>query len=719
VPIKTKIEVNADVGKAKESLALLEKYRTALKGQYGPDALKAPYVHAASAAGQDLSKFIDYLDKAAGSESRFSAAAQKAGSAFQGLASGVKHTLENLARYALSPLQLLFPAGLAVGVAGLGLGLAGVAFGAGLYGLDSAAAGVSDRRRRALGLGVSYGSLSAYDLDFSRFGAGAGTLGAVAGGIYDFTSPEYLGLRSAGATGHGDTAEAAVDLIRRIPELLQGVPDSMVGPVARSRNLTSILDLPTIIRLRQHPDEIEAQVKRYQQDKKSFNISAESQERWASFTAAIERAGRDIETVLGKNLVALTPGLTKFSDDAVKFIDAFVDSRAMTNALKGIEGGLQWLEGCIGSSEFKHGAKQFLSGLETLGPYIANFVDYAAKVLRIAGRGAYYGAKIAGDPSYNPSLSGLVGDALGVAGQDAPHRTSTGLGGSSIRYYAGRGKERPPYGGVIDQSTGKLLPRPAFKYSGGAAGEGGGRGWNASVGDIPADVLATVQAANPNLTPRQCVELVQSTMGVGNVHDWRRGPSEKDAPAGAALATFGYHGESEFYALGGSGTPGIGRDHALKLIKKYPDGSFDAVSQDIGHSAHLIHMPFTGRGGEGDASSYYAIFDKSGRPAGENSKLFAGQSVSMPAHPRSPAPAPSAAAADDDLRAMQREVSDNFDEMQRNRNAPLKRRGGHQPEAGGHILDHVHQEPPPGPIIINDMTGGSALISVSRHEASQ
>ena len=110
-------------------------------------------------------------------------------------------------------------------------------------------------------------------------------------------------------------------------------------------------------------------------------------------------------------------------------------------------------------------------------------------------------------------------------------------------------------------------------------------------------------------------------MGVGNVHDWRRGPSETASPEGAALATFGVHGDSDLYAYGGSGTPGIGRDHALKLVKKYPDGSFDAVSQDIGHAPHLIHMPYTGRGGEGDASSYFAIFNKSG-PAGGNIELF-------------------------------------------------------------------------------------------------
>jgi len=165
----------------------------------------------------------------------------------------VVRTLEGFARVALSPLEILFPAGLAVGLLGLGAGLVGAGS---LYGLERGASAVSDRRRQAMGLGVSYGSLSAYDLNFSRFGVGAGTLGAVAGGIYDSTSPEYLGLISSGGTGHGDTSEAAVDLIRSIPKLLQGVPDSMVGPVARSHNLTSLLDLPSIIRLRSHPEEI-------------------------------------------------------------------------------------------------------------------------------------------------------------------------------------------------------------------------------------------------------------------------------------------------------------------------------------------------------------------------------------------------------------------------------------------------------------------------------
>ena len=206
-----------------------------------------------------------------------------------------------------------------------------------------------------------------------------------------------------------------------------------------------------------------------------------------------------------------------------------------------------------------------------------------------------------------------------------------------------------------------------------------------------ADVLAKVQAANPNLTPRQCVELVQATMGVGNVHDWRRGPSETDSPEGAALATFGVHGDSDLYAYGGSGTPGIGRDHALKLVKKYPDGSFDAVAQDIGHAPHLIHMPCTGRGGEGDASSYFAIFNKSG-PAGGNIELFGREVEANRFTPgaQSVVTAPHAA------------------------NVPERNYFDHLPAAGG-INPHLSA----GPISIYDGSGGSMSVTTNNNHIAQ
>ena len=174
MPIKSRIDVGADPEQFKRSLATFQKYQAALKEQHGVYVLQAPYVKAAADAGGQVASFLD-LDKAAKSQTGFATAADKAHHAFRGLAGGVVHTLESFARVALSPLQMLFPAGLSVGLLGLGAGLvgAGVA-GATLYGLDRAASGVSDRRRRALGLGVDYGAPTAFDLNFARFGAEGG-----------------------------------------------------------------------------------------------------------------------------------------------------------------------------------------------------------------------------------------------------------------------------------------------------------------------------------------------------------------------------------------------------------------------------------------------------------------------------------------------------------------------------------------------------------------
>jgi hypothetical protein len=62
--------------------------------------------------------------------------------------------------------------------------------------------------------------------------------------------------------------------------------------------------------------------------------------------------------------------------------------------------------------------------------------------------------------------------------------------------------------------------------------------------------------------------------------------------------------------------------------------------------------------------------------------------------------------------ALGESAEERFAEMQRNRNPALKHRGGH-------LLDHMDKGPPPGPIVIHDMTGGSAQVTVSRHMASQ
>ena len=331
-------------------------------------------------------------------------------------------------------------------------------------GLERGAGDVTAARRQAMGLGVGYGALSSYDLNFNRFGLGTETLSNIATGVYDVTSPQYLPLLTSGAAT-GDTASAAIDLIKNLPEMLKNVPDQMVGTVARTKGWDKILSLDAIIRLKKaSPEEVQHQIEQYISDRKTLDISAESQKKWAGFDSALVRAGRRIELALGNRLAPIGVALTGLSKNATVLIDALIDSKPVGNLLQEVEHGLKDFGGYLHSPGFKHDAKRFKAGIEALHPYLATM----ERIAKVFGRLGILGYKLWSDPKYNPTAAEVAAAMLGQSEPDRevpPPHVSVGRGDYSIRGYAGHGADRPKYGGIIDSATGKLLPHPQFKYS--------------------------------------------------------------------------------------------------------------------------------------------------------------------------------------------------------------------------------------------------------------
>jgi hypothetical protein len=280
-----------------------------------------------------------------------------------------------------------------------------------LFGLEALARGVTGSRKQALGLGVDYGRMSAFELNFGRFGDAAAMLGAVSGGLYDVTSPAYVGLLASGvSTRKGDAAQTAVELLKRLPQIFAGTPEGLVGPKAEALGLTEFWKLPEIIRMLHSPDELNDQIGHYNQDKWKLAISPNAQLAWSKFDTALARAGLTIEKTLADQLVPLSEPLQHLSRSFVDIVDTFAHSDTVGDALKGVESGLEWFAGNVGSAEFKQNAQKFLEGVNQLAPFMKSMAHLAVA----AGRIGLLGVRVAGDKTYNPRLGEVVGKSADI-----------------------------------------------------------------------------------------------------------------------------------------------------------------------------------------------------------------------------------------------------------------------------------------------------------------
>ena len=379
MPLRTKIDIDANPGDFQAPVAALNKYRDAIQKsssqwvKYGASVKSA--LKTASEVTAHLQQHSLTLDHASSTQRRFGDAARSAGSIFANMARNTGSIANNLARSATSLFDIFTITGAIGALAGLG---------GGLFGLEALARGVTGSRKEALGLGVDYGRMSAFELNFGRFGDAAAMLGAVSGGIYDVTSPAYVGLLASGVGARkGDAAQTAIELMKRLPGIFAGTQEGLIGPKAEALGLTQVMSVREIVAyLRSTPEERQSQIEHYEADSRTLTISADAQLKWARFDTAIARAGLNIETVLADQLVPLSEPLQHISSAFVDIIDTFAHSQAVGDALKAVEGGLEWFAGNVGSPAFKHSAQRFLEGINQLGPFVKSMAHLAVAVGR-------------------------------------------------------------------------------------------------------------------------------------------------------------------------------------------------------------------------------------------------------------------------------------------------------------------------------------------------
>jgi len=511
VALKTKIDVTLEAVSFQATVRAFDKF--ALEVRKSPMRWKelSGQIKAAERTASQLTRVyaqhsID-VERASIFQKRFADDARHAAQAFTTLARGAKSTAESLGRAASSLLSVTVVTG---AIGGL-LGFAG-----GLFGADELSRAVSSRRKTAMGLGVGYGQLSSLSVNLGRFGDVESQLGAVSGGLYDYTNPAYTALLSSGARpGSGkNAADELLDLYQRLPGLFANTPDSDIGPKAESMGLTQIMSVKEIIRfIHSSPDEQRTQIERARADQAAMAVTPEAQLAWAKFNTALARAGLTIETILADQLVPLAPIIEKFSDAAVRVSDALSRSPLIDDALSGLEQGLGWFSNTIAGPEFEYGAKRFLEGVLKIASVAGGVLSGAGSAASRLWQGLHHTHNSMNDP-VNPGLMipPMRGDpdyphksirwgtwpprktrggnsrGAGASGNWEPRHGSSGSWGNtapdngpsrrpSIRY----GRRAPPITDISNLSTYPRQGEPLEGVSGFIWHHTGGRGTPQSV----------------------------------------------------------------------------------------------------------------------------------------------------------------------------------------------------------------------------------------------
>lgn len=205
------------------------------------------------------------------------------------------------------------------------------------------------RGKFAAGVGGSVGGVSAASIGYDRWQSNTeGTLGGIAKGMTDFTSPEYLTLKLAGLTKGMTDKTTSDELLGKAQEEFakesQHWSRDRLGTMAGVRGWDKLFDAPTQLRLWQEAhseggmDRLHAATLKSKKDAEGMNLTPEEVRK----NQDLEQFGREWatkgETVIErKNAEAIgsvEEGWKKFSEDYLPGIIKAADAAA---------GGLNWL----------------------------------------------------------------------------------------------------------------------------------------------------------------------------------------------------------------------------------------------------------------------------------------------------------------------------------------------------------------------------------------
>ena len=229
------------------------------------------------------------------------------------------------------------------GIAGLFTGLLGG--GLGIFGFDKLMGGATRDRRSAMGLGMSFGGLRAFDVNLQRLLDPAGFLGWMNSMEQDVTQ-QRPAFSLLGHALSGNVQSDAVSMLMAARGLAQRTPLQMLGPAFGARGLE--FSPEERMRLRtMGGGEFNQLLTGLREDTPAMDVQDRVLKHWQDLDTQLGRAGNQISKVFITGLDPLIPQFTKLSAGFVDAIAAFVRSGEIKKAIDDLADAFKWISGAV------------------------------------------------------------------------------------------------------------------------------------------------------------------------------------------------------------------------------------------------------------------------------------------------------------------------------------------------------------------------------------
>jgi hypothetical protein len=299
----------------------------------------------------------------------------------------------------------------------LGTGL----LGGSLFGIDKIAAGVSDRRRAAMGFGTSIGEMRSFDINFGRV-ADPNFLATVADMQSD--PSKQWSLATMGVSARGSTNDVAVNLLKAIHQRAVNTPVTQLGML----DAMTGLGLGTANWRLQHnmgDQEFNALVAAQRRDINSLDPGAGTARAWQDFTTQMSRAGEQIFNVFVKGLAPLAVPLTDLSGAVAKAVSTFLKGDVFKEGIHNLSDALTNFSGTLSKPEFLTKIEQFTSDVGGLADAVHTVSDAVQHPGQAIGKAVVWDLTQGQKARWN-AIGSMASGAWGLALQ--------GLGAAHVGY---------------------------------------------------------------------------------------------------------------------------------------------------------------------------------------------------------------------------------------------------------------------------------------------